>query len=126
MLSGYKDDQLVNCPLAWEVIRKTEFYSNKAGQQKRRSPKTKNQIVLEQLHRIVFLNKVEFKYIIFDSWFSAFETLRYIQNKLKKAFVCPLKHNRLVALISQDKQEGKFINVSQVPLRKQRSPASLD
>ena len=119
MLSGCKEHQLVNCPLAWEAIRKTELYTDKAGQQKRRSPKTKNQMVLDHLHRIVFFNKVQFKYILFDSWFSASETLKYIQHKLRKAFVCPLKHNRLVALSSQDKQEGKFINVSQVPLESQ-------
>ncbi len=112
MLSGSKDDQLVNCPLAWEVIRKTESYTDKSGKQKHRSPKTKNEMVLEHLHRIVFLNKVNFKYILFDSWFSASETLKYIEHKFKKAFVCPLKHNRLVALSEQDKQQGKFINVS--------------
>lgn len=119
MLSGSRDDQPVNCPLAWEVIRKTESYIDKAGKQKRRSPKTKNEMVLEHLHRIVFLNKVNFKYVLFDSWFSASETLKYIEHKLKKAFVCPLKHNRLVALSLQDKQQGKFINVSQVPLESQ-------
>lgn len=119
MLSGSTDDQGVNCPLAWEVIRKTEFYLDKAGQQKRRSPKTKNQMVLEHLHRMVFLNKVKFKYILFDSWFSASETLKYIHTKLKKVFVCPLKYNRLVALSEQDKRQGKFINVSQVPLESQ-------
>ncbi len=119
MLSGSTDDALVNCPLAWEVIRKTEFYLDKAAQQKRRSPKTKNEMVLEHLHRIVFLNKVQFKYILFDSWFSASKTLKYIQHKLKKFFVCPLKHNRLVALNEQDKQQGKFMHVSQVPLKSQ-------
>ena len=119
MLSGSKDDQPVNCPLAWEVIRKTESYTDKSGKQKRRSPKTKNEMVLEHLHRIVFLNKVAFKYVLFDSWFSASETLKYIQHKLKKIFVCPLKHNRLVALSLQDKQQGKFIHVSQVPLESQ-------
>lgn len=119
MLSGRRDEQLVNCPLAWEVIRKTEFYIDKAGQQKRRSPRTKNEMVLEQLHRIVFLNQVQFNYILFDSWFSASDTLKYIHNKLKKTFVCPLKYNRLVALSPQDKQQGKFINISQVPLESQ-------
>ena len=76
-------------------------------------------MVLEHLHRIVFLNKVQFKYILFDSWFSASKTLKYIQHKLKKFFVCPLKHNRLVALNEQDKQQGKFMHVSQVPLKSQ-------
>ena len=78
MLSGYSDDQQVNCPLAWEVIRKTESYTDKSGKQKRRSAKTKNEMVLKQLHRIVFLNQVQFKYILFDSWFSASDTLKHI------------------------------------------------
>lgn len=123
MLSSYADEQQVNSPLAWEVIRKTETYTDKAGQQKRRSPKTKNEMVLQHLHRIVFLNKVQFKYILFDSWFSASDTLKYIHDKLNKTFVCPLKYNRLVALSEQDKQQdkqqGKFMHVSQVPLESQ-------
>jgi hypothetical protein len=119
LLSGHYEQETVHCPLAWEVIRKTEHYTDKTGNQKRRSPKTKNEMVLEHLHRIVFLNKVQFKYILFDSWFSASDTLKYIHTKLKKTFVCPLKHNRLVALSQQDKQQGKFINVSQVPLESQ-------
>lgn len=120
LLSGHCQQQTVHCPLAWEVIRKTEPYTDKAGQQKRRSPKTKNEMVLEHLHRIVFLNQVKFKYVLFDSWFSASETLKYIHTKLKKTFVCPLKYNRLVALSQQDKQQGKFIHVSQVPLESQQ------
>jgi hypothetical protein len=119
MLSGAADNKLVNCPLAWQAIRKTEAYIDKTGKQKRRSTKTKNEMVLEHLHRIVFLNQVQFKYILFDSWFSASETLKYIHHKLQKAFVCPLKYNRLVALSEQDKQQGRFIHVSQVPLESQ-------
>ncbi len=117
LLSNSHQEDIVNCPLAYEVIRKTECYTDKkSGQQKRRSAKTKNELVLEHLHRLVFLNKVKFKYLLFDTWFSAAETLKYIHDKLKKVFVCPLKSNRLVALSLEDKQHGRFISVSDVPL----------
>lgn len=117
LLSSHYQEQMVNCPLAYEVIRKTQWYTDeKTGKQKRSSAKTKNEIVLEHLHRVVFLNKVKFKYLLFDTWFAASETFKYIHDKLKKVFVCPLKSNRLIALSKEDKMHGRFVNVSDVQL----------
>ncbi len=78
-------------------------------------------MVLEHLHRIVFLIKVQFKCVLFDSWFSSSETLKYIHQKLNKAFVCPLKGNRLVALSLEDKQQGRFISLSDVPVESHKA-----
>ena len=117
LLSSHYQEQIANCPVAYEVIRKTEWSTDKkTGKQKRASAKTKNELVLEHLHRLVFLNKIKFKYLLFDTWFAASDTLSYIQNKLKKVFVCPLKSNRLVALSKEDKMQGRFISVSDVGL----------
>ena len=96
LLSSPYQDQIVNCPVAYQTIRKTEKYiDKKTGKEKLKSSQTKNEIVLSQLHRLVFLNKITFQYILFDSWFSASETLKYIEHKLAKQFVCPLKSDRL-------------------------------
>lgn len=124
LLSSPHQEELVNCPVSYEVIGKREYYTDKkTGQWKRRSTKTKNEIVLEHLHRLVFLNKVKFKYLLFDTWFSASQTLKYIHEKLKKRFVCPLKSNRLVALSQEDKQHGRFVSVSDVPLESSKTRA---
>ncbi len=116
LLSSPYQEQIINCPVSYQIIRKTEFYIDKQGKQKRKSAQTKNEIVQEQLRRLVFSNKVEFRYVLFDSWFSASETLKEIHYKLKKTFICPLKTNRLVALSEEDKLKGQFKNVSQIPL----------
>ncbi|BDD07608.1 hypothetical protein FUAX_00400 [Fulvitalea axinellae] len=73
-------------------------------------------MVLEVLHRLNFLNKLVFRYILFDTWFTASDTLKYIHYKLKKVFVCPLKSNRNIAMSEKDKNEGKFIHVSDAPI----------
>lgn len=118
LLSNEVGDELLNCPLSYEIIAKTETYlDKKSGKIKRKSPKTKNEIVLEQLHQLTFRNQVKYKYVLFDSWFSASDTLAYVHKKLKKLFICPLKTNRLVALSKEDKLAGKFIHPSEVSLK---------
>ena len=119
-LSNHIKDETVNCPLSYELITKTETYvDNKTGKTKRKSLKTKNEIVLAHLHQLTFGNKVQYQYILFDTWFAASATLEYIHRKLKKTFVCPLKTNRLVALSKADKLEGKFIHLSELQLERQ-------
>lgn len=119
LLSSEIEDQRLSCPLAYEIIHKTEAYTDKEGKTRYKSKKTKNELVLEQLHRLVFLNQVQFRYVLFDVWFSASQTLKYIHQKLDKYFVCPLKSNRLVALSLADKKAGKFRAVSQINLKPQ-------
>ena len=117
LLSNQVEEEVVNCPLAYEIIAKTETYvDKKSRKKKRKSPKTKNQIVIEQLHQLTFRNKVAYRYLVFDTWFGASDTLEYIHKKLKKTFVCPLKNNRLVALSQADKLAGKFIHLSEVKI----------
>lgn len=119
LLSSHKGGQTVNCPVSYHVVKKDVPFQDKQGKPKYKSKKTKNQIVLEQLHQVTFLNKVKYRYILFDIWFGSSETLRYIHDKLKKVFVCPLKTNRLVALSLEDKKQGNFIAVSEVEFESQ-------
>ncbi|MEM9985374.1 MAG: transposase [Bacteroidota bacterium] len=117
LLSAPHEDQIVNCPLSFEIISKPEVYLDpKTGKQKRRSLKTKNELLRERLHQITFLNQVSYSYLLFDIWFGAKDNLSYIHQKLKKFFICPLKSNRLVALSYADKLAGKFISLSKVEL----------
>lgn len=112
LLSSEYEQQIVNSPLAYHVVRKSQAYTDKDGKTKYKSEASKNEVVLEQLRCLTFLNQVKYKYILFDSWFSSSKSLKYIHTKLEKVFVCPLKSNRLVALDLQDKKDGKFVNVS--------------
>lgn len=116
MLTGPFQAQELNVPLAWDTVRKTEKYiCEKTGKQKRKSPVTKNELMRKQLKRLVIDNQVKFGYVLFDSWFSSVENLCFI-NDLEKKFICALKANRLVALSEQDKENGRFSQVSELEI----------
>jgi len=52
-------------------------------------------------------NKVKFRFVLFDVWFSSVENMRFILSH-KKHFICPLKANRKVALSKADKLQGRW------------------
>src|SRR5690606_13635499 len=117
MLSSVFDGQTVNCPVSFYIMEKTVKYTDeKTGKERRKSEVTKNQVMIDTLHRLCKLNQIKFKYVLFDTWFASSEVMKYIHMKLKKQFVCPLKVNRLVALSYQDKLAGNFVPVSEVSL----------
>ena len=56
-------------------------------------------------------NRLSYRYVLADSWFSAKENLSFIRQDLKKHFIVALKSNRTVALSSQDKAQGRFVRI---------------
>jgi hypothetical protein len=97
----------VSLPIGFELVRKTEIYIDpKDGKQKRRSPISKNQMARSQIEYAIG-NKVKFRFVLFDVWFSSVENMRFIL-KHKKHFICPLKSNRKVALSLADKLQGRW------------------
>jgi hypothetical protein len=111
-------DQGICMPASFEIIEKTEqFYDLKAQKLKRRSAISKNEIARNRLRTLVQLNRLKFKYIVWDTWFSSKENLEFVHYKLKKCFVGALKNNRKVALSKQDKLQGKFIKVQELDLQ---------
>jgi hypothetical protein len=112
-----KSGQDLSLPLAYEVVAKTEEYIDpKTQQTKRKSPISKNEIVRHRLHILRFHNRIQFRYVVFDSWFSSKENLQFVKQELKKQFVCALKANRTVALSVQDKLAGKFRQVTKIDI----------
>ena len=117
MLTGQVQEQELNAPVAWNGIRKTEvFQCKKTGKQRRKSPVTKNELMRKQLRQLIFDNELNFKYVLFDSWFSSIKNLSFIEEELEKKFICALKTNRLVALSEQDKDNGRFSQVSELEM----------
>ena len=87
----------ISLPIGFELISKTEHYIDpKDLKEKRRSRVSKNQLARIQIEYAV-RNKVKFRFVLFDVWFSSVENLRFIL-KNRKHFICPLKSNRKVAL----------------------------
>lgn len=112
----------VSAPVAFEIIKKTEeWYDKKSGRVKLRSPVSKNKMVRDRLWTLQYRNKLKFRYVLWDSWFSSAENLNYVHCELKKYFVAALKSNRKMALSEGDKRQGKWIRADQMEVRKDRA-----
>ena len=101
----------VSVPVAYELVRKPIRFCDRQTQRvKRKSEVTKNQL-LRQMLRTCQQNRLSYRYILADSWFSAKENLLFIRQDLKKHFIVALKSNRTVALSLQDKAHGRFVRI---------------
>jgi len=109
----FDDDTDVSLPLAYEIIAKTETYvDKKTGTTKRKSPITKNALMRGRLKILVDTNRVKFRYVLWDSWYSSADNLKFVKHTLQKDVVCALKANRNVALSADAKQAGQCVTVS--------------
>ena len=93
----------VSVPVAYELVRKRfRFAIYKRDGSNAKSEVSKNQL-LRQMLRTCQQNRLCYRYVLADSWFSAKENLLFIRQDLKKHFIVALKSNRTVALSPQDK-----------------------
>lgn len=119
--SNSPDNDDITIPVAYEIISKTqEYFDKKSKKIKRRSSISKNDLVRENLRIIKEMNKVKFRFAVWDTWFSSKENLSYVHNDIKKNFVAALKSNRSLALSYEEKLQGKFQKVSELELAPNR------
>ena len=103
-------------PVAFDLVTKAEaFVDEKTGNLKRQSSVSKNERY-RMLLRVVVHNRVQFRYLINDSWYSSSDNMKMIKRDLHKEFVMPLKSNRKVALSKEQKARGQYQAVSQLQL----------
>lgn len=115
-------DHSISIPLAFEIVKKTEAYvDEKSGKVKRRSSLTKNEMMRDRLRILHHINKVKFRHLLWDTWFSSKENFDFVHYELKKHFVGAIKDNRTVALSWEDKLAGKFKKVSGLDLQKDQA-----
>jgi hypothetical protein len=120
----------VSLPVAFELVRKPYLYSDLATKKvKRKSDGAKN----EMLRRVLGTcrqNQLKYRHVLADSWFSAQENLAFVREGLGKHFVVAPKSNRTLALSLEDKQQGRFIRIVQLPWTGQKParawPKGLD
>lgn len=99
--------QDVSLPVCFNMIHKTIWITDKkTGKPKRVSAISKKEIFRTQIRQCLN-NNLEFDYILADSWFSAAENFKFIQD-LNRLFIMPLKVNRKVALSLQNKLKGNY------------------
>jgi hypothetical protein len=110
-----KDKKILRVPIGFRIISKTEEYiDEKSGKQKRKSPRTKNEMMQEMIQRHI-VNQVQFKYILADSWYSSAENMRFIA-KRKKVFIFELKENRLITGSEKERNLGAFERIDQAAI----------
>ena len=97
-------------------MHKTEEKINKKTKKKsRKSPISKQQIY-RNLLSVAVANKVKFKYVVNDVWFTSAENMCFVKHELHKDFVMPLKSNRKVALSEQQLASGEFVSIEKLEL----------
>ena len=114
----YTDATGISIPLGYEIITKTEEkWSEEYQKYVKKSLFTKNDIMQDKLHILHHNNEVKYKYILFDKWFSSIKNLVFTEEELKKKFVCPIKSNRKIALTLEEKNKGKYVNISTIDIK---------
>jgi hypothetical protein len=102
-----KDNKNLTVPVAFNTVTKYESYCDiNTKKIIYKSEFTKNELMRDQIS-IAIQNKLEFSYILADSWFSSSENMKFI-NKLGKFFIFDLKSNRIASI--DGKTEFKAIN----------------
>jgi hypothetical protein len=113
----YTDATGISIPLGYEIITKTEDkWSEEYQKNVKKSLYSKNEIMQDKLHILHFNNEVKYKYILFDKWFASTKNLVFIEETLNKKFVCPIKSNRKIALTIEEKNNGKYVNISTIDI----------
>jgi len=113
----YTDASGISLPVGYEIITKTEdVYEEKKKKWIKKSKFTKNEIMRDKLEILHFHNQLKYRYVLFDKWFASVENLVFINEVLKKKFVCPLKKNRKVALSREYKDNGKYVSIATVDM----------
>ncbi|MEM9829576.1 MAG: transposase [Bacteroidota bacterium] len=117
LYSVAQNDERVNIPVAFELLRKTEARINpKTGKKQRFSLVNKNQMARGLLHRATHLNHIPYRYVLADSWYASAENMVYIKQKLKKDFIFGLKANRQVALSKGALRRKELVQVTNLRL----------
>jgi hypothetical protein len=118
-LTALYSSQGGSVPVGFHLVATTEKYPDpKTQKEKRRSAVSKNAVGQELIKQAV-RNRIPFRFVLFAVWFASAETLVFITHKQHRAFICPLKTNRQVALSQADKQQGRYVRVDTLELEAQ-------
>jgi hypothetical protein len=114
----YSND--ISIPVSFEIIKKPIIFSDiKTKKVKRKSEITKNSLMRQMIQTAVN-NRLKFRYVLMDTWFSAKENFEFIV-KHKKEFIAALKSNRQFATTLENKHKGNFQRVDELNLSNKQS-----
>ena len=113
----FDDGTDCSLPLAYEILAKTHTYEDKkTGKTKRKSPITKNALMRGRLKILAETNRIRFRYVLWDSWYSSADNLKFVERTLHKDVICALKANRKVTVSAEAKQAGQFVTGSELEI----------
>jgi len=104
-------------PVAFELVQKPLQCDMATRQVKRKSEKTKNEMMCQMIHACL-QNALQFHFVLMDSWFSSEENFDFITSR-GKHFIAALKDNRLVALSQEDWKKKRFVRVDELEFPEQ-------
>ena len=104
-------------PVAFELVQKPLQCDMVSRQVKRKSEKTKNEMMREIIHTCL-QNTLPFRFVLMDSWFASEENFDFIAD-LGKHFIAALKDNRLVALSQENWKQKRFVRVDKLDFPEQ-------
>ncbi|QMW02328.1 transposase [Spirosoma foliorum] len=114
-LTALYTGQVHSLPVAYELIEKDQaILDHKTGKTKWVSGVSKQERFRRLIHQCL-VNKLIFKYVLVDSWFSSAENFAYIA-ELDQHFIMPLKSNRKVALSRADQQQGLYRSIESLAI----------
>ena len=104
-------------PVAFELVQKPLQCDMATRQVKRKSEKTKNEMMRQMIHACL-QNALQFRFVLMDSWFASEENFDFITSR-GKHFIAALKSNRLVALSEEDWKKKRFVRVDELQFPEQ-------
>jgi hypothetical protein len=103
--------------VSFECVKKTvKFTDSKTGKEKRKSAITKNEMMRSMLQNAVSKQRLQFRYVLADSWFASSDNMLFI-HRLNKFFIMDIKSNRLCMLASEDRRKGAWTNLDKLSLQ---------
>ena len=113
-LVRYEDTAL---PVFFDIVSKDmHFCDLKTKEEFRKSSITKNQRFRSLVQQAI-TNKIEFDYVLADSWFGAKGNMEFIHYDLKKAFIFGIKANRLIVLSEKERKKRQYQNLKALNLK---------
>ena len=100
----------IDIPVCYQLIEKILQCNIKTQKACRKSDQTKNEMLRNMIGTCIH-NRLKFKYVLFDSWFSSKDNMKFIHTTHKKHFIGVMKTNRLIALSEEDRAEGRFVRI---------------
>lgn len=104
----------VSLPVSFELVHKYAFCTLDKHEEKRKSDRTKNEMMRDMLE-VAQNNNLEYSYVLADSWYASSENMTFIVNTIGKYFVMPLKSNRKIATSKQKLYKEEFVHLQDLP-----------